>query len=365
MQEVVKLAQAGVNKDVLVAFVNNSAASYQPSAEEIIYLNDLGVPDEVITAILKKAPVAPGPAYPPPPSPAPQNPQPSQPPPNATPAVANAPATPEASPVPAPSITPPRPAVGLDPPPKPVAPAQPPAEAVSPTFYKALQPYGAWVNLPDYGWSWQPAVAVSNPAWRPYGDNGQWLYTDSGWYWHSDYSWGWAPFHYGRWHRHSRYGWVWEPDNVWGPSWVSWRYAEGYCGWAPLPPAARFEAGVGLVYNGARVDAGFDFGLDDSFYMFVPAGHFCDPYPVRFALGFGDAGAIFRGSSVLNHYGFRGGVWYNEGFGRDRIAVAARVDIPLARIQESRSLIRPVATRGGVISVYRPRVEARGRFHHR
>ena len=67
-----------------------------------------------------------------------------------------------------------------------------------------------------------------------------------GWYWMSDYSWGWAPFHYGRWFHHARFGWCWMPDTVWGPSWVTWRYSDDYCGWAPLPPGAIYRAGVGF-----------------------------------------------------------------------------------------------------------------------
>src|SRR6185369_4273322 len=31
-------------------------------------------------------------------------------------------------------------------------------------------------------------------------------------------------------------GWCWVPGTEWAPSWVDWRYGEGFVGWAPLPP---------------------------------------------------------------------------------------------------------------------------------
>ena len=113
-----------------------------------------------------------------------------------------------------------------------VATAPPPQNVTVNYFYDNLSPYGSWVEVPAYGRCWRPAVVVTNPGWRPYCDNGHWIYTDSGWYWASDYSWGWATFHYGRWCSDVRLGWFWVPDVVWGPSWVSWRYTSDHCGWA-------------------------------------------------------------------------------------------------------------------------------------
>ena len=49
----------------------------------------------------------------------------------------------------------------------------------------------AWVEVADYGYCWQPAVAVSNAKWRPYSD-GYWVYTDVGWTWVSYEDFGWA-----------------------------------------------------------------------------------------------------------------------------------------------------------------------------
>lgn len=111
-------------------------------------------------------------------------------------------------------------------------------------FYSTLAPYGQWVNRISFGWVWVPGGVPVN--WRPY-THGRWVYTDDyGWYWVSDWPWGWVPFHYGRWAYDDDYGWVWVPDTVWGPAWVDWRYGDGWIGWAPLPPAAVWQPGIGF-----------------------------------------------------------------------------------------------------------------------
>src|SRR5205085_1063852 len=68
------------------------------------------------------------------------------------------------------------------------------------------------------------------------------------------------------------YHWVWTPDATWGPAWVDWRYNDNYYGWAPLPPGARFTAGVGFNFNGGNVGVGF--GLREDYYAFVPSRSF-------------------------------------------------------------------------------------------
>ena len=105
-------------------------------------------------------------------------------------------------------------------------------------FYEALEPYGNWVYVNDYGYCWQPAVGQDDEEWRPYTD-GYWASTDSGWTWVSEEEFGWATYHYGRWAKLHDLGWVWVPGYVWGPAWVSWRNSsdDDYIGWAPLPPA--------------------------------------------------------------------------------------------------------------------------------
>ena len=98
-------------------------------------------------------------------------------------------------------------------------------------FYDELEPYGQWIDDPQYGYVWVPDVG---PGFRPYYTGGHWVMTRYGSMWVSDYDWGWAPFHYGRWVYSPYYGWSWIPDYDWGPAWVSWRSGGCYYGWAPL-----------------------------------------------------------------------------------------------------------------------------------
>ena len=53
LAELVKLAESGVEAGVLLAFVTNSARPFNLGVEEIIYLNDIGVPGSVITAMMQ------------------------------------------------------------------------------------------------------------------------------------------------------------------------------------------------------------------------------------------------------------------------------------------------------------------------
>ncbi|MDQ3119756.1 MAG: hypothetical protein M3Q89_09365, partial [Verrucomicrobiota bacterium] len=131
------------------------------------------------------------------------------------------------------------------------------------TFYRKLEPYGAWRETNDYGYVWQPRQAQSRD-WRPYTD-GRWAYTDAGWTWVSDEPFGWATYHYGRWTRLSGVGWVWVPGEEWAPAWVSWRKSDEHVGWAPLPPEARFERGTGIK---KWADSYYD--IDAGEYVFIP-----------------------------------------------------------------------------------------------
>jgi hypothetical protein len=60
--DVLKLAQAGVGDDTIVAFVGSTRSQYGLGASEILYLKDQGVSDRVVTAMLQNgknsAPVA-------------------------------------------------------------------------------------------------------------------------------------------------------------------------------------------------------------------------------------------------------------------------------------------------------------------
>ena len=120
-------------------------------------------------------------------------------------------------------------------------------------FYADLSRYGTWENIAPYGDCWVP---LDVPAgWRPY-TVGYWEDTDYGWMWISQDPWGGIPYHYGRWAEDDAYGWVWVPDDdeVWAPAWVAFRYGDGYVGWAPLPPDAGWQSGIGLSVSVAELD---------------------------------------------------------------------------------------------------------------
>jgi hypothetical protein len=175
----------------------------------------------------------------------------------------NLPAPPPPEPTPAPNAA---------------APAAPNADdAVSfQTFYDALASQGTWIQSPDYGYVWQPGV--TDPNWAPY-TVGHWVYSADGWTWASDEPWGWATYHYGRWVNLDGTGWVWVPGYTWAPAWVSWRYGDGYAGWAPLPPDSLM--GIDYSDDGSYVDSGYHIGgdVDDYYgigagwYVFLPWGY--------------------------------------------------------------------------------------------
>src|ERR1043165_2835302 len=196
--EVTKLVQAGVDSNVILAYVTNSPNTFRLEADEIVYLKDLGMSPEVVTAMIqqdqriKQASLA------------------------GTTVASTQPASVWAAGVVAPSNgVPAEPAPAAQPSTATTVPPPPADEMPSPEtvnyFYDSLSPYGTWVDVDGYGRCWRPTVVVTTPGWRPYSHCGRWEWTDSGWYWYSDYSWGWAPFHYGRWFSHPRWGWCWVP----------------------------------------------------------------------------------------------------------------------------------------------------------
>ncbi len=361
--ELARLHLSGLDESVVKAFVEKSTNSANPSADELIYLRDIGIAPRIITALIQQtarmreqdtasrasqpvtAPAAPQPTVtiiaanaPPPAAPVLVIPQPA-----AAPAVI--------TPAPAPQVALAAPAVAAAPA------ALPPQVNV---FYQQLQPYGTWMQVADFGWCWQPSVAVATPSWRPYADRGRWLHTDSGWYWQSDYAWGWAPFHYGRWVQHTRSGWLWVPDTQWGPAWVVWRSSDSHCGWAPLPPSAVFVAGHGLHFGGTRVALNFDFGLSRHHFTFVPFSRFCDRNPHYYALTPTVVQNVYNQTTVINNIQVNNNVVVNGGVSADRIAVITRSEIRKVAVREAgpqeQSLQRldKLEKSGNDLVIYRP-----------
>jgi hypothetical protein len=364
--EVLKLAQAGVSEEVMLAYIVHSTNFFDVGSDVIVYLNDLGVSNQVITTLIhhdttpemqvrRQAAVA---VQPLPPS-----------------VALNAPATNVYPPAVSQTVPPPAPdTTGAPPPPvdAEVTAVSAPEEPVSVSyFYSSLAPYGTWVEVDGYGLAWQPTVVVSNPGWRPYSDRGRWIWSDHGWYWYSDYSWGWAPFHYGRWCDYPRLGWVWLPDTYWGPSWVSWRYSSSYCGWAPLPPACHYRPGFGFSYYGSSVgfSFGFDFGLSYHHYNYVPVGRFCDRSPGLHVIRGDRARAIHRDTTVVNNYVVgNNNTIINNGVGRERIAAVTRGAIPTATVREvaTRSSTRreQLVNNGSSLAIVRPTLPERPERSH-
>lgn len=344
--EVVKMAQAGVGEDVMISYVESASLPFNLSSDGIIYLTDLGVSAAVVTAMIKKdTQAAPGGAVPVAPTLI------------QTQAVSNVPATAEVPDQPAPAVAPP-PTVQT----QVVYVTQPVVDPTVSYFYEPLAPYGSWMYVSGYGWCWRPTVSVTRVGWRPYCDAGRWYWSDGGWYWHSDYSWGWAPFHYGRWFHHGHAGWVWCPDRVWGPSWVSWRYTQGYCGWAPLPPAAHWSVGVGFTWYGSSVGVSFGFGLSDFHYAWIPTRHFSHHNP-RYYCEPNDRGRHHYGNStVINNYVVgNNNTIINNGVGHQTISQQVEKPVPSLTIRDQSaaigSSVKPgsITRDGAALVVHRPR----------
>lgn len=270
LADLIKLARAGVSDVLMLKFIQYAPGAFGLGAQEIIYLNDLGVSENVINSMMERDRAYTNTR---PPAPAPV-------------AVAA-----PAAPAPATVIVEQQPTVVVQ-----------PAPVTVNYFYETLTPYGSWVEVEGYGRCWQPTVVIYQNDWRPYSDRGRWVYTDLGWYWASDYSWGNVVFHYGRWFNHPRRGWCWSPDTVWAPAWVSWRRNDDYCGWAPLPPAACYRPGAGFYYQDRSVSIGFEFGLSASCYTFVSRQHFTEYHPRRYAAPHTEITQIFNTTTVNNYY---------------------------------------------------------------
>src|ERR1035437_1341328 len=71
VQDVVKLVKAGLGEEVVLAHIRNAGASYTLSADQIIYIHDQGVTENVMKALLGSGSAAPAAPSAPAPAPAP------------------------------------------------------------------------------------------------------------------------------------------------------------------------------------------------------------------------------------------------------------------------------------------------------
>ena len=207
-------------------------------------------------------------------------------------------------------------------------------------FHDSLAPYGDWMQMSPYGWVWAPRAVRTD--WRPYLD-GHWVYTDYEWTWVSDEDWGWAPYHYGRWALDHRHGWVWVPGTVWAPAWVSWRWGDGYAGWAPLPPEVDITVGPA------------NYGIDPLAYTFVEARYITEPVLVRRCLPPARNVTLVRVTENVTRYEVVDNRVVNRGFRIEEVERVTGHAVPRARIAD---IAAPGRThvRGDEVAIYKPPV---------
>jgi hypothetical protein len=306
--DLVKMARSGVDEEVLTSYIDSSPDTFALDADDIITLKDLGVPSKVISEALRHGRVYES---------------------DSTYETAANQATNDSG---AANSQPQEITTSA-------AVAPPPGDQNISFFYQAMYPYGNWLDI-DGEWCWQPNATIINTDWAPYCSNGHWVYSDWGWCWVSDYSWGWAPFHYGRWFHHRSHGWCWMPGVEWGPAWVTWRWGDDFCGWAPLPPRARYVDREGFYFGASLVGGDFDFNLTAGDFFFVPANRFCDPHPWAYRVPSVRREEVFRRSAMVrNSYGFEHDHFINRGIEIDRInRVSNR---PVARVTVAAEELRP------------------------
>jgi hypothetical protein len=355
VDDVVKLSKAGLSQDVMLAFVNSSNNNYNPSADEIKSMRDSGVSATVIVAMLDHGKDSSASASSSSSSNSSSSPQYSgngsaqdvnAPPPSYNGNGQSAPPSEYGDSAPATVYAPPE------------------KDANISYFYQALSPAGTWHET-SFGWAWHPGVVSVEANWRPYCNGGHWTWTDHGWYWESSYPWGWATFHYGRWANDPSVGWVWIPDTTWGPAWVNWRHSDEYYGWAPLPPAAHFDAGVGFSFNSDKVgfNIGVDFGLHERDYSFVACDHFLEPNLAIAIVPEARVTTVFRSTTIIkNTYVYNNSRVINNGIAVSDVTRVTRRQVETVRIADANFsagvAIRGEVHAGGTIAVYRPRIEA-------
>ena len=54
LAQVVRLTQAGVDESIILTYVTNSSSTFNLDSDKIIYLKDIGLPSEVITAMMQR-----------------------------------------------------------------------------------------------------------------------------------------------------------------------------------------------------------------------------------------------------------------------------------------------------------------------
>ena len=204
-------------------------------------------------------------------------------------------------------------------------------------FYENLAPYGQWIEDPKFGYVWSPNV---DGSFRPYYTMGHWAMTDYGNTWLSDYPWGWACFHYGRWTYDNYYGWLWIPGNHWGPAWVSWRYTEGYFGWAPLGPGYEFTSAYG------------DYICPNDWWVFIPSQYVFTGNYYRYWYGPRGNTHMINNSHFMNNTYENNHITYVSGPRTKDFENATHQPVQVFKIRNSKNLNTRVHS--NEIKMYRP-----------
>jgi len=210
-------------------------------------------------------------------------------------------------------------------------------------FYDNLSPYGNWIDNPNYGYVWVPDVPY---GFSPYRTNGYWVYTEVGCTWVSNYSWGWAPFHYGRWLFDPYYGWTWVPDTYWGPAWVTWRYYDGYYGWAAIGPGISLS----LAYS-----SGYDVPYNQ--WVFVKERDFGRKNLSNYYVGSSNNAIIINKSKVVNNIRTDKATraQYNAGPNREDVQKRSKASFPQVNLKARNKPGQRMS--GSELQLYKPRVE--------
>lgn len=218
-------------------------------------------------------------------------------------------------------------------------------------FYNNLTSGGNWVEVGDYGYCWQPSVAVSNRDWRPYTD-GYWAYTDVGWTWVSYEDFGWATYHYGRWARVREQGWVWVPGREWGPAWVSWRTGGDYVGWAPLPPRRGYVSGGEVVYEGRPITGyvDIDFDIGPAYYSFVDIRYIGEPVLRQRILPQTQNVTYITGTVNVTNITYNNSTVYNYGPDYNRLSAYSTRPIQRLTLQRETSTDLDAALKSGAMT---------------
>jgi len=330
VSDVVDMAKRGVGDEALLAFVEQNPITHRITPETIIFLNDLGVPENVVALMIRQGDAM-------------EEDQEQG-------GVPMEPAQVTGQPV------------ASRPPPAPLPPKNAPP-VVNNHYYGALDPYGDWFYDSSHGWVWRPTVARVDVGWRPYSQGGRWIYSDVGWYWNSYYSWGWAPFHYGRWHRSTLHGWYWVPGYKWSPAWVMWRSNNHYAGWAPLPPGSHYVHGVGYSWGGAHVGFSFGFGLGHGWFTYCDYAHLRHRRLHRHRVPDNRVAIVHNETTVVNNYITENNTTIvNAGIPPAVIAEKTREPVQKMRIREldleveSIARVGQIDANGKTMAIYRPEV---------